>query len=308
MVKGCKEYYMIDGVVDGNIIRKRKYCKVSTMLTSAWYDYNNIKIEDLSEIARIESLATSDNKVDASYDDYSVFMSGTNKVQSLSEIPMDKHCIVVDWIPLELENILTMKYPKGIDGDSYYIVVKNVSTSTGSLYIPSDEEEEESRNTEELNVNIGGTYLSIAPDSTERVRATYRDNKWYWEIYPKSSSAPTGSINVGDVDYLVFRYLWESSSGKDLDTATEIENSNIPNVDGNGVGYNCPGNSIQAVTSILKWGGDNTGSGKECVWVSIKDLRENHLDVLPEETNFMAYATWFASKGDGKGSFEVKAY
>lgn len=308
MVKGCKEYYMIDVVVEGNIIRKRKYCKVSTMLTSAWYDYNNIKIEDLSEIARIESLATSDNKVDASYDDYSVFMSGTNQVQSLSEIPMDKHCIAVDWTPLELENVLTMKYPKGIDGDTYYIVVKNISTSTGSLYIPSDEEGGESRSAEELNVNIGGTYLSVAPGSTERIRATYRDDKWYWEIYPKPSSAPQGSVDVGDVDYLVFRYLWESSSGRDLDTATELENSNIPNVDGNGVGYNCPGNSISAVTSILKWGGDNTGSGRECVWVSIKELREKHLDVLPEETTFMAYATWFALKGDGKCSFEVKAY
>ena len=42
--------------------------------------------------------------------------------------------------------------------------------------------------------------------------------------------------------------------------------------------------------------------------MSVKDLRAKYYDILPEETYFMAYATWFGSKGTGKCSFELVGY
>lgn len=89
---------------------------------------------------------------------------------------------------------------------------------------------------------------------------------------------------------------------------TEALNSNVPTIDNLGVGYNGPGNGDESVRSVLKWGGDNTGSGKECVWMSVKDLRAQYYSTLPDETQFMAYATWFASIGTGKCSFELVGY
>lgn len=175
MVKGCREYYMIDAIVDGNIIRKRKYCKISTMLTSMWYDYNNVKVEDPSEISRIEGLAIPDNKVDASYDDYSVFVNGTNQVDSLSNIPMDKHFVVVRWDPNLGENTINMKYNKTIDGDSFCIVVINTSSVKGDLNIPVNKDDVENI------VNIGSSSLKVASGVAEVIKVTYRDNKWYWE-------------------------------------------------------------------------------------------------------------------------------
>lgn len=65
---------------------------------------------------------------------------------------------------------------------------------------------------------------------------------------------------------------------------------------------------IALLEKFLNGGGDNTGSGKECVWMSVKDLRAKYYDILPEETYFMAYATWFGSKGTGKCSFELVGY
>lgn len=36
---------------------------------------------------------------------------------------------------------------------------------------------------------------------------------------------------------MTFRYLWESSSGRDLDTMTEALNSNVPTIDNLAVGW-----------------------------------------------------------------------
>lgn len=308
MIKGCNEYYMIDAIVNGNVIRKRKYRKEMTMITSKWYDYNEQEITDPGELARVESLATKHARVDAFYDDYAVFMNSVNYVTSLEALPMDKHMIVVEWTPEEDQGFLSMKFPESFEGDSYYVVVINTGTKTSTIYAPQNEESKDEVRAEDLYVNIGGSYVSMSPKSVERARVTFRNGKWYWEMYPKPSVSTGGGVQIGDVDYLVFRYLWESSSGKDLDTMTELVNSNIPGVDNQGVGFNGPGNGDSVVSSILKWGGDNTGSGKECVWMSVKELKDKYGDVLPIETFFMAYATWFGERGDGKCSFELRAY
>lgn len=311
MVKVCNDYYMIDALAGGEVIRKRKYRRENTMIGYKWYDYNGVEVTDPIEISRLDGLATKHQRVDEAYDDHAVFMSSTNYVNSVSGIPMDKHMVVVEWRPDSEQGFVTMAHDEGLDGDSYYIVVINAGDKQATIYTPVDPEDPKdgtSRSVDGDNVSVGGSYVSISPKQVERIRATFRDGKWYYELVTKTYPSNTGGIKIGDVDFVTFRYLWESSSGRDLDTMTEALNSNVPTIDNLAVGWSGPGNGDSSVREVLKWGGDNTGSGKECVWMSVKDLRAKYYDILPEETYFMAYATWFGSKGTGKCSFELVGY
>lgn len=311
MVKVCNDYYMIDALAGGEVIRKRKYRRENTMIGYKWYDYNGVEVTDPIEISRLDGLATKHQRVDEAYDDHAVFMSSTNYVNSVSGIPMDKHMVVVEWRPDSEQGFVTMAHDEGLDGDSYYIVIINTGDKQATIYTPVDPEDPKdgtSRAVDGDNVSVGGSYVSISPKQVERIRATFRDGKWYYELVTKTYPSNTGGIKIGDVDFVTFRYLWESSSGRDLDTMTEALNSNVPTIDNLAVGWSGPGNGDSSVREVLKWGGDNTGSGKECVWMSVKDLRAKYYDILPEETYFMAYATWFGSKGTGKCSFELVGY
>lgn len=311
MVKVCNDYFMIDALAGGQVIRKRKYRRENTMIGYKWYDYNGVEVIDPIEISRLDSLATKHQRVDQAYDDHAVFMSSTNYVNSVSGIPMDKHMVVVEWRPESEQGFVTMAHEQGLEGDSYYIVVINTGDKQATIYTPVDPEDPKdgtSRADDGDNISVGGSYVSISPKQVERIRVTFRDGKWYYELVTKTYPSNTGGIKIGDVDYVTFRYLWDESSGRDLDTMTEALNSNVPTIDNLGVGYNGPGNGDESVRSVLKWGGDNTGSGKECVWMSVKDLRAQHYSTLPDETQFMAYATWFASIGTGKCSFELVGY
>lgn len=311
MVKVCNDYYMIDALAGGEVIRKRKYRRENTMIGYKWYDYNGVEVTDPIEISRLDGLATKHQRVDEAYDDHAIFMSSTNYVNSVSGIPMDKHMVVVEWRPDSEQGFVTMAHNEGLDGDSYYIVVINAGDKQATIYTPVDPEDPKdgtSRAVDGDNVSVGGSYVSISPKQVERIRATFRDGKWYYELVTKTYPSNTGGIKIGDVDFVTFRYLWESSSGRDLDTMTEALNSNVPTIDNLAVGWSGPGNGDSSVREVLKWGGDNTGSGKECVWMSVKDLRAKYYDILPEETYFMTYATWFGSKGTGKCSFELVGY
>lgn len=112
MVRTCNDYYMIDAMAGGEVIRKRKYRRENTMIGYKWYDYNGVEVIDPIEISRLDSLATKHQRVDQAYDDHAVFMSSTNYVNSVSGIPMDKHMVVVEWRPESEQGFVTMA--KGI--------------------------------------------------------------------------------------------------------------------------------------------------------------------------------------------------
>lgn len=302
MVKVCKSYYMIDVYVDGVLIRPRKYRKEYTNLSSTWYDYLGNEISDPAEIARIEAQATPDREVDESYDDYMSFMELSVSHDSLL-IPTSSHFVQVGWTPSGGVESLRMDCKRGIEGDSYLIYVKNEGAAPGILYLP-----ERGNDGDVDNTPVNAEYINVQPQSTYSVRATFRNGVWFYEVVAKPETSSQPVVVINDPDYLVFRYLWESDAGSDLDTATEILNSGIPGVDNNAVGWSCPGNDSAIITSLLKWGGDNTASGAECVWMSTKELRDNYKDVLPPVTDFMTYASWFGSRGTGKASFNLIAY
>lgn len=311
MVKVCKEYYMIDVYVDGVLIRPRKYRKEFTNLRSTWYDYFGNVIADPVEIARIEGQATADRLVGEDFDDYMMFMESSVQHDDLL-IPVKNHFVKVDWTPSTGTEIIRMNCERGIEGDSYLMYVKNVGDKAGIIYLPvlkSESEDGVDPVSEPFgNISVNAEYVNLQPGATGSIRSTFREGAWYYEVISKPESSSQSVVVINNPDFLVFRYLWEADAGSDLDTATEILNSNIPGVDNNAVGWGCPGNGNSTVTSILKWAGDNRTSGAECVWLSTKELRDNYLDVLPEITEFMTYATWFSSMGTGKASFNLIAY
>lgn len=317
MVKTCKKYYMIDVHVGPVRIRPRKYCKEYTNTQVKWYDYNWNPITYDFIIQELESKATPDKEVDEAYDEYMAFMTSST-LQTHLTIPVDKHFTRVDWTPTNEEEFIKMGTKWGLDGDSYLIYVRNVGTLTGTLRLHVDLIEEDEWGLDpnpSYSVPVHAESISVPPKMAVAVRATYRDfggrdRGWYYEIIskPETSGQGGGIISISSADFLVFRYLWDKSSGTDLDTATELVNSGIPGVDGNAVGWDCPGNNIPAVTSLLRWGGDNRTSGNECVYIDIKELREKYMDVLPPIVEFMTYATWFSSKGSGEASFSLIAY
>lgn len=303
-MEGCKKYYAIDIIVDGNVIRKGKYTKVFTPVSYSWLDYNDIEIVDQNEIRRLDAAATEDNEVSEIYDNYHNFMSSSNTIDTVSAIPMDKHIVLVNWTPGGDHEAISMKYNVGIEGDNYLIYVSNVGENSSTIYLPQVEEGD----TSVVNhVHVGSSFINVPANGTLPIRATFKNNTWYWEVVSENQNSQQ-VVPIGNADFLVFRYLWDASAGKDLDTATELLNSGIPGVDNMAVGWNCPGNNNITVTELMKWGGDNTGSGQECVYMSVNDLRNKYLDTLPAITHFMTYATWFGTKGTGKASFNLIAY
>lgn len=50
---------------------------------------------------------------------------------------------------------------------------------------PEDPKDGISRAVDGDNVSVGGSYVSISPKQVERIRVTFRDGKWYYELVTK---------------------------------------------------------------------------------------------------------------------------
>lgn len=312
----CDKCYAIDAIVDGQVLRKMKYSKHFTKVNSEWRYYNNLPVRNSQEIARLDGLANAGSEVDCVwYDDRSQFMRGFVHHQGVTNIPATKHTVVCDWSPSSGEEAtLSMLNRHALDGDDFYIIIKNVSSNSAKLTVPS--------------AHVWGKTVTVNPGENISVKATYAGNTWYFEnlhdvpVVPEIPDIPgqgeapdpdaepinpdTG-VDVEDADILVVRFYWGSEDGRDLDTMTELVNTGISEVDGKGIGWSGPGNNIDAVTSIIHWAGDNTSSGNECIYINLRSFINDH----PIDVDFIdldVYATWFGSKGEGKFKMYVKAY
>lgn len=185
-MEGCKKYYAIDIIVDGNVIRKGKYTKVFTPVSYSWLDYNDIEIVDQNEIRRLDAAATEDNEVSEIYDNYHNFMSSSNTIDTVSAIPMDKHIVLVNWTPGGDHEAISMKYNVGIEGDNYLIYVSNVGENSSTIYLPQVEEGD----TSVVNhVHVGSSFINVPANGTLPIRATFKNNTWYWEVVSENKSS-----------------------------------------------------------------------------------------------------------------------
>lgn len=306
MSKQCTCCYLLDAIVNGEIVRKMKYRREHTQLSTYWYDYNNNLIEDDVEILRLENMAIPENECDCHYyRDHAEFMKGMVTVNSIIDLPATKNHILVNWDPEAGEKetasvALGFKNKDVIDGDSFYIVVSNISESNADLYAPEGDNV----------VNIWGKKVEVKAHENVSARVMYDKGIWYWELAAQSKSgSPTeDTIVIPDSDLLVIRYFWTSEQGRDLDTATELINSGIPGADLKAVGWACPGNGNSTVRSIIHWAGDNTGSGNECIYLDMIVAKERYGDIIPDVLKVATYGTWYAQKNIGGAEVQIEAY
>ena len=106
-------------------------------------------------------------------------------------------------------------------------------------------------------------------------------------------TAEAGSF-VFVADWLMITY--EFTDGQDLDTRTRIVTPNVGQTSqGNYLGWGVQSQWPTTGTPILKWGGDNTGTGYESVLVDLVRFRT----VYPYETQIVIdlRAEWFVTTG-----------
>lgn len=119
-------------------------------------------------------------------------------------------------------------------------------------------------------------------------------------------------IKIPPFDYLTFRYFWGTEDGRDLDTSTGYVNTGIVFSDGKKldelpVGWAMAGNYNTNAQSYLMFAGDNTGSGNECVYITMNTL-STHYDELPDIVEIDVYANWFGERKNGNTTFQLTAY
>lgn len=124
-------------------------------------------------------------------------------------------------------------------------------------------------------------------------------------------------IVLPEFDYLVVKYLYKlvaSDGSVDLDTATEINGTQISSIDRKSVGYAVASGSdpmwesymvrykdltTSAIDTILTSAGDNITSGYESVYSNMTKLRELISDTAPRVFNVDMYGSWYTPEDKG---------
>ena len=122
--------------------------------------------------------------------------------------------------------------------------------------------------------------------------STYMNDYTSNQLVPKSTwqSRPF----VFDTDYIVLEYQF--LDGRDLDTRTRIVLPNIgQTTQSTYVGWGVQSNWPTSGVPIIRWGGDNTGTGFESVMINLIRFRE----LYPSETSITVdlRAFWFGQLG-----------
>lgn len=177
----------------------------------------------------------------------------------------------------------------------------------------------------DIQISDGTVYRSLRGNAVADGGGIFRnvvtgcgvsDGREYYVLGDYSVSAQSRVCNripdpivVNSFDYLVFKYVWTESAGRDLDTATVISEPRDLEVGGVRVG-NVPlgfGFGAYYVSDVILNAGDNQGSGSESILYDFRKFVGLDADVVPEIV-IESYATWFSLKKSGNITIEIKAY
>ena len=124
--------------------------------------------------------------------------------------------------------------------------------------------------------------------------------------YPFSTPLPSGF--TFDADYIVVTYAF--TDGADLDTRTRISNPDIGQNDlPTYIGWNRLNEFPESSeTPILKWAGDNTGTGFESVLIDLIQLKSQFPQFSGSTITIDMNAMWYGSLGSNPVVMDVMMY
>lgn len=106
-----------------------------------------------------------------------------------------------------------------------------------------------------------------------------------------------------DVDYILFRYNFQPANGRDLDTRTKI----IEPFTSMEYGWSrTTGEQGLNASKYIKWGGDNTGYGREMILINLKEFKKDYPDA--KNLKFECKAFWYGERNDGNMNMNAEAY
>lgn len=302
----CNHYYLIDALnADGQPVRKRKYRREDSKIQTWWFDWRNLPIDDAEEKARVEALATTHTQIDEGFEEDARFMQRVNKVGSVENLPMDAHVIEVAWAPNGVAGELSFSLDKGLDGDTYKVLVTNTGDHPATLFLPRVADTIRMSTKEGEVDNSGTTYILLYPSQVAYVEAAYNAGKWTFSM-TRATAKDLAQHVIPAADWLILRFNWNRESGDGLDTSFVASGTGIAALDNKAVGYQMEGNTA-AVNAYMEWGGENTGSGKENTVIKLSAIK-NAMSEDSETMTLRGYATWFTSEGGGLVTMEMFAY
>ena len=302
----CNHYYLIDALnADGQPVRKRKYRREDSKIQTWWFDWRNLPIDDAEEKARVEALATTHTQIDEGFEEDARFMQRVNKVGSVENLPMDAHVIEVAWAPNGVAGELSFSLDKGLDGDTYKVLVTNTGDHPATLFLPRVADTIRMSTKEGEVDNTGTTYILLYPSQVAYVEAAYNAGKWTFSM-TRATAKDLAQHVIPAADWLILRFNWNRESGDGLDTSFVASGTGIAALDDKAVGYQMEGNTAE-VNAYMEWGGENTGSGKENTVIKLSAIK-NAMSEDSETMTLRGYATWFTSEGGGLVTMEMFAY
>ena len=129
------------------------------------------------------------------------------------------------------------------------------------------------------------------------------------------STTDSNDISGYPVDYLVIKYYYTGNDGEDLDTVTEIRNTNWPSTIRKNIGYGYQPDSpiTNNNVELIKFSGDNRGGGSlnandkfyESVYINISEIQS----ILPnEDIEITLYGSWYKSIGNGYINVDLECF
>jgi hypothetical protein len=145
----------------------------------------------------------------------------------------------------------------------------------------------------------GTTYTNVS-SATHTITGLSANTVYTVNVTDANNCTKSGTVTTGqntfvfDADYMVLTYQF--TNGRDLDTRSRVA---IPNIgqttQSSYVGWSRLFQYPTAGTPIIRWSGDNTGTGYESVLINLIKFRQDY----PNETNIVVdlRAFWFGTLG-----------
>ena len=145
----------------------------------------------------------------------------------------------------------------------------------------------------------GTTYTNITP-ATHTITGLSANTVYTVVVTDANNCTKTGTVTLGqnsftfDADYIALTYQF--TNGTDLDTRTRMVTPNIGQTSQSTyIGYGRAAQWPVSGAALLKWGGDNMGTGYESILINLVKFRQDY----PNESSIVVdlRSFWYGNKG-----------